>query len=87
MEEAGLKHCQGMNLSADSFYCSQGRIGSHFDDRNETLVDELLELHPELTSFEMESYHLYVFRFESQIFVVVSLTPLYLILWLTYMYA
>lgn len=36
----------GLNASADSFYSSQGRLGAHFDDRNEGLVPELILAHP-----------------------------------------
>lgn len=49
----------GLNASADSFYSSQGRMGAHFDDRNEGLIPELVGSHPDLVSLEMETFHLY----------------------------
>lgn len=48
----------GMNATADSFYSSQGRQSSHFDDRNDRLIDELCETHHDLVTLEMESFHL-----------------------------
>jgi len=57
LEGNNLKHVAGMNVTADSFYGSQGRLSSHFDDNNATLIDELLEVHPQIVSFEMETYH------------------------------
>lgn len=49
----------GMNASADSFYSSQGRIGVGFDDRNEDLIDRLVEAQNErILSLEMETFHL-----------------------------
>jgi len=49
----------GMNASADSFYSSQGRVGLGFDDRNEELVDRLVDSHDgSILSLEMETFHL-----------------------------
>jgi uridine phosphorylase len=48
----------GLNLTADSFYSSQGRITDDFEDYNHTLLDEAMERYPELTSLEMETFHL-----------------------------
>ncbi|GFR52160.1 hypothetical protein Agub_g14691 [Astrephomene gubernaculifera] len=48
----------GLNASADSFYSSQGRTGSDFDDRNEGLLGELVAAHPDLVSLEMETFQL-----------------------------
>lgn len=50
---------RGLNLTADSFYSSQGRVTTHFEDYNETLLDEVLEAHPEVTTLEMETFHLF----------------------------
>ncbi len=32
---------------------------THFEDYNETLLDEVLEIHPDVASLEMETFHLY----------------------------
>ncbi|GLI71265.1 hypothetical protein VaNZ11_016385 [Volvox africanus] len=49
---------EGLNASADSFYSSQGRTGSDFDDRNECLLADLVAAHPDLVSLEMETFQL-----------------------------
>ncbi|GIL80023.1 hypothetical protein Vretimale_12853 [Volvox reticuliferus] len=49
---------EGLNASADSFYSSQGRTGSDFDDRNEGLLADLVAAHPDLVSLEMETFQL-----------------------------
>lgn len=50
---------QGVNVSADSFYSSQGRIDDNFDDCNDQLIaDYVLERYPEAGSMEMESFSL-----------------------------
>lgn len=49
---------QGLNATADSFYSSQGRTGSHFDDYNEVLIEQLLDNNKQLMSLEMETFHL-----------------------------
>lgn len=46
------------NASTDSFYSSQGRISDAFIDRNEDLIIRLCHLHPELETFEMETFQL-----------------------------
>eukprot|EP01112_Ceratiomyxa_fruticulosa_P008369 TRINITY_DN216_c0_g1_i1.p1 TRINITY_DN216_c0_g1~~TRINITY_DN216_c0_g1_i1.p1 ORF type:complete len:297 (+),score=60.55 TRINITY_DN216_c0_g1_i1:128-1018(+) len=48
----------GLNATADSFYSSQGRIDPNFDDRNSTLIDDILKAHPNLISLEMETFKL-----------------------------
>lgn len=58
-EQLGSEHVRrGMNVSACSFYSSQGRRDVFFDDRNEDLLDMLRERHPSLASMEMESFQL-----------------------------
>jgi len=47
----------GMNATADSFYSSQGRIDPTFDDRNESLIDDLALSHPDVITLEMETFH------------------------------
>ena len=52
----GLK-C-GINCTTDSFYSSQGRTANDFDDRNEDLMNMVLEEIPNAVSFEMETFQL-----------------------------
>lgn len=49
---------QGLNVTADSFYSSQGRIDPRFPDDNEDLIGKILSLYPNATSVEMETYML-----------------------------
>lgn len=49
---------EGLNLTADGFYASQGRVGSSFDDRNDELMESLCEVYPEATTMEMETFQL-----------------------------
>lgn len=37
-----------------------GRLDDAFDDRNESVVNDLLAKHPELHTLEMETFHLCV---------------------------
>ncbi|KAJ3410875.1 hypothetical protein HDV05_003130 [Chytridiales sp. JEL 0842] len=48
----------GLNVTADSFYSSQGRIDSNFNDQNATLIDDILVAHPNAITLEMESFTL-----------------------------
>jgi uridine phosphorylase len=41
---------EGLNACADSFYSSQARLGSDFDDRNEHLLSALKTRYPEVKS-------------------------------------
>ena len=51
--------CQGANVTADSFYSSQGRIDdAHFDDDNHNITQMLLNKYPTARSLEMESFWL-----------------------------
>eukprot|EP00887_Chlorella_sp_A99_P005428 scaffold1.g5428.t1 len=50
--------CAGLNVSADSFYSSQGRISAHFDDYNASLIDDVLAAYPNALNMEMETFHL-----------------------------
>ncbi len=47
-----------LNATADSFYSSQGRTDANFDDRNETLIDEIIGKFPTATTLEMETFQL-----------------------------
>ncbi|DAZ92542.1 TPA: hypothetical protein N0F65_012772 [Lagenidium giganteum] len=48
----------GKNATACSYYSSQGRLDSAFDDRNEHVVSDLLKQHPDIHTMEMETFHL-----------------------------
>eukprot|EP01126_Amoeba_proteus_P000753 TRINITY_DN10216_c0_g1_i10.p1 TRINITY_DN10216_c0_g1~~TRINITY_DN10216_c0_g1_i10.p1 ORF type:complete len:227 (-),score=33.30 TRINITY_DN10216_c0_g1_i10:142-822(-) len=48
----------GRDLTSDSFYSSQGRVDPSFDDHNSTLIDEIMQTHPTMACFQMETYHL-----------------------------
>jgi len=50
------KVVEGLNLSCDSFYSSQGRIDEHFEDKNDALMDQVSGL--DAVSMEMESFQL-----------------------------
>jgi uridine phosphorylase len=49
----------GLHGTGDSFFSSQGRASSAFDDRNSGLIAALLERHPSLGTLEMETFHLF----------------------------
>lgn len=53
------KALQGLNVTADSFYSSQGRVSGSFDDRNEGLLAKLTQQYPNALSLEMETFHLF----------------------------
>ena len=49
----------GTNVTADSFYSSQGRVDSdNFDDQNTTLIDKAVITYPNAKSMEMETFQL-----------------------------
>ncbi|PVU99709.1 hypothetical protein BB559_000467 [Furculomyces boomerangus] len=50
---------EGSNGCADSFYSSQGRLGSHFIDENESLIQTLKKKYSDAVSLEMEAHMLY----------------------------
>eukprot|EP01156_Anaeramoeba_ignava_P010359 Anaeramoba_ignava/a479501_179.p1 GENE.a479501_179~~a479501_179.p1 ORF type:complete len:321 (-),score=55.88 a479501_179:124-1056(-) len=47
---------EGVNITADSFYSSQGRLNPDFNDYNSDLIEEILRKYPDAVSFEMETY-------------------------------
>ncbi|KAL1496552.1 hypothetical protein AB1Y20_014158 [Prymnesium parvum] len=57
-EEAAV--VEGLNVSACSFYSSQGRRDPAFDDGHEECdpVEAVRRMHPDATSMEMETFHL-----------------------------
>lgn len=44
-----------VNVSADSFYGSQGRIGESFSDDNEGLISAAIAYNPRVKTMEMET--------------------------------
>ena len=50
---------KGLNFSCDSYYSSQGRIDSSFDDQNESLFQMLEKAQPDGLFFEMENFQLF----------------------------
>jgi uridine phosphorylase len=48
----------GMNATCDSFYSSQGRASSHFDDRNDDLIKVLNQERAQVVTMEMETFQL-----------------------------
>lgn len=47
------------DITADSFYSSQGRIDPNFDDDNAGLIDMLATKHPEIGTLQMETFMMY----------------------------
>ncbi len=48
----------GTNVTAESFYSSQGRIDSKFDDENAGIFDLIRASYPTATTLEMETFQL-----------------------------
>lgn len=58
-EQLGAEKVQtGVNVTAESFYSSQGRIDADFDDLNSDITSLLLNKYPGARSLEMESFWL-----------------------------
>ena len=49
----------GLNGTTDSFYNSQCRLGTKFDDQNENLFEAIKEMHGDVYTLEMENYSIY----------------------------
>jgi uridine phosphorylase len=49
---------EGCNVTADSFYSSQGRIDDNFNDYNHSIIDIIKEKYPSASSMEMETFNL-----------------------------
>jgi len=50
----------GKDVTCCSFYSSQGRFDPGFKDDNSTLIDQkILKLYPDVTSIQMETFHLF----------------------------
>lgn len=56
---AGDLVSSGTNVTAESFYSSQGRIDPQFEDENETLIDRVCEKYPDALTMEMETFQLF----------------------------
>ncbi len=55
----GEKHTvNGTNVTAESFYSSQGRLDANFDDENESIMDTIRAAYPSATTLEMETFML-----------------------------
>eukprot|EP01034_Spumella_vulgaris_P024797 gene24797-31177_t len=55
----GAEHTvQGTNVTAESFYSSQGRLDANFDDENTTIMDLIRTAYPAATTLEMETFML-----------------------------
>mmetsp|Transcript_25237 Transcript_25237/g.34725 ORF Transcript_25237/g.34725 Transcript_25237/m.34725 type:complete len:208 (-) Transcript_25237:67-690(-) len=50
---------KGLNVTAESFYSSQGRIDDAFDDCNTDIIDSILLEYPNATTLEMETFMLF----------------------------
>jgi len=50
---------KGLNVTAESFYSSQGRIDDAFDDCNTDVIDSILLEYPNATTLEMETFMLF----------------------------
>lgn len=48
----------GINVTAESFYGSQGRIDPNFIDHNESLIQTILTCYPSAKTMEMETFQL-----------------------------
>ena len=49
----------GVNVTAESFYSSQGRIYEKFEDHNESVVSAVLQKYPSAKTLEMETFVLF----------------------------
>jgi len=52
----GVNVIKGSNVTADSFYSSQGRADPNFNDDNSDLVDLILARYPDMCTLEMETF-------------------------------
>ncbi len=50
---------KGINVTAESFYSSQGRIYEKFDDDNSSLIDTVCAKYPDAKTMEMETFMLF----------------------------
>ena len=50
---------KGLNVTADSFYSSQGRVTPQFWDDNQDLIARIHKMYPDAQSLEMETFVLF----------------------------
>lgn len=50
---------QGANVTAESFYSSQGRIDPNFEDGNDDLIKQIVSKYPNARTMEMETFVLF----------------------------
>jgi len=50
---------EASDVTTDSFYGSQGRIDTFFNDHNETLIDHIVQVYPDTGSIQMETFQLF----------------------------
>mmetsp|Transcript_32145 Transcript_32145/g.36489 ORF Transcript_32145/g.36489 Transcript_32145/m.36489 type:complete len:303 (+) Transcript_32145:142-1050(+) len=50
---------EGLDITGDSFYSSQGRLDSAFTDRNEGLIENIMAEHKDAASLQMDTYKLF----------------------------
>ena len=50
---------EGCNVTADTFYASQGRTDPNFDDNNHDLITKIKLAYPDAKSMEMETFQLF----------------------------
>jgi uridine phosphorylase len=55
-----MKVKKGINVSADSFYASQGRIDPWFDDENTELISDVKARYVDAMTLEMESFYVQI---------------------------
>jgi len=58
-DEQDILNVVGTDVTTDSFYGSQGRVGGYFQDHNETLIDDIISKYPTTVSIQMETFHMY----------------------------
>ncbi|MFK7873568.1 MAG: hypothetical protein AB8C84_10480 [Oligoflexales bacterium] len=59
IKKKGLVAHEGLDVTCEEFYATQGRRDANFIDKNETLLDFLEQKHPETVSLQMETFKLY----------------------------
>jgi len=50
---------EGMDVTCDTFYSSQGRRDDNFDDKNSKLFDDISHKYPNASSIQMETFQLF----------------------------
>jgi len=50
---------KAMDVTGDSFFSSQGRRDDNFEDKNSTLLDDIMQTYPNAGSLQMETFQLF----------------------------